>query len=420
MLEEMGQRARTAARMLARSSTAQRDAALVAMADELIADKAAILSANDADMRMGREAGLNAALLDRLLLNTARLEAIADDVRTVAALPDPLHETFDHGVLPNGLRVEKRRVPLGVIGIVYEARPNVTADVAALCLKSGNGAILRGGKEITRSAAALVHALGRGIEQAGLPADVLQLITDPDRERVRELLTLDRYVDIIIPRGGAGLHEFCRRTATIPVITGGIGVCHAYVDHTALIDQVALIIVNAKVQRPSVCNALDTLLIERAAAAKVLPRVGAALHEHGVEMRADAEAFAILRENGEADWHVVPATADDWGTEFLALVLSIRVVDGLDQALDHIATYSTGHSETILTSDHAIAERFLHEVDSAAVYSNASTRFTDGAQLGLGAEIAVSTQKLHARGPMGLRELTSYKWVVRGAGHTRK
>lgn len=420
MLEEMGQRARTAARMLARSSTAQRDAALVAMADELIADKAAILSANDADMRMGREAGLSAALLDRLLLNTARLEAIADDVRTVAALPDPLHETFDHGVLPNGLRVEKRRVPLGVIGVVYEARPNVTADVAALCLKSGNGAILRGGKEITRSAAALVHALGRGIEQAGLPTDVLQLITDPDRERVRELLTLDRYVDIIIPRGGAGLHEFCRRTATIPVITGGIGVCHAYVDHTALIDQVALIIVNAKVQRPSVCNALDTLLIERAAAAKMLPRVGAALHEHGVEMRADAEAFAILRENGEADWHVVPATADDWGTEFLALVLSIRVVDGLDQALDHIATYSTGHSETILTSDHAIAERFLHEVDSAAVYSNASTRFTDGAQLGLGAEIAVSTQKLHARGPMGLRELTSYKWVVRGAGHTRK
>ena len=420
MLEEMGQRARTAARMLARSSTAQRDAALVAMADELIADKAAILSANDADMRMGREAGLSAALLDRLLLNTARLEAIADDVRTVAALPDPLHETFDHGVLPNGLRVEKRRVPLGVIGVVYEARPNVTADVAALCLKSGNGAILRGGKEITRSAAALVHALGRGIEQAGLPTDVLQLITDPDRERVRELLTLDRYVDIIIPRGGAGLHEFCRRTATIPVITGGIGVCHAYVDHTALIDQVALIIVNAKVQRPSVCNALDTLLIERAAAAKMLPRVGAALHEHGVEMRADAEAFAILRENGEADWPVVPAPADDWGTEFLALVLSIRVVDGLDQALDHIATYSTGHSETILTSDHAAAERFLHEVDSAAVYSNASTRFTDGAQLGLGAEIAVSTQKLHARGPMGLRELTSYKWVVRGAGHTRK
>ncbi|HYF65117.1 MAG TPA: glutamate-5-semialdehyde dehydrogenase [Herpetosiphonaceae bacterium] len=420
MLESMGKRARAAARTLARSGAEQRNAALIAMADELIADKAAILSANEADMRLGREAGLGASLLDRLLLNSARLEAIAADVRTVAALPDPLGDAFDHGVLPNGLRVEKRRVPIGVIGVVYEARPNVTADVAALCLKSGNAVILRGGKEITRSASALVRALQRGIAQAGLPEDTIQLIDDPDRERVRELLTLDRYVDMIIPRGGAGLHEFCRRTATIPVITGGIGVCHAYVDHTAALDQVAPIIVNAKVQRPSVCNALDTLLVERAAAARVLPRVGAALHQHGVELRADPESLAILRDAGDDEWRVVPATDDDWGAEFLALVLSIRVVDGLDQALEHIAAHSTGHSETILTSDHAAAERFLHEVDSAAVYSNASTRFTDGSQLGLGAEIAISTQKLHARGPMGLRELTSYKWVVRGNGHVRE
>ena len=420
MLESMGKQARAAARTLARSGAGQRNAALIAMADELIADKAAILSANQADMRLGHEAGLSDALLDRLLLTSARLESIAADVRTVAALPDPLLEVFDHGVLPNGLRVEKRRVPIGVLGVVYEARPNVTADVAALCLKSGNAVILRGGKEITRSAAALARALQRGIAQAGLPLDAVQLIEDPDRERVRELLTLDRYVDMIIPRGGAGLHEFCRRTATIPVITGGIGVCHAYVDHTAPLDQVAPIIVNAKVQRPSVCNALDTLLVERSAAARVLPRVGAALHQHGVELRADPEALAILRDAGEDEWRVVPATDADWGTEFLALVLSIRVVDGIDQALEHIATHSTGHSETILTSDHAAAERFLHEVDSAAVYSNASTRFTDGSQLGLGAEIAISTQKLHARGPMGLRELTSYKWVVRGNGHVRE
>jgi glutamate-5-semialdehyde dehydrogenase len=416
----MGKQARAAARTLARSGAAQRNAALIAMADELIADKAAILSANQADMRLGHEAGLGDALLDRLLLTSARLEAIAADVRTVAALPDPLAEAFDQGVLPNGLRVEKRRVPIGVLGVVYEARPNVTADVAALCLKSGNAVILRGGKEITRSAAALARALQRGIAQAGLPLEAIQLIEDPDRERVRELLTLDRYVDMIIPRGGAGLHEFCRRTATIPVITGGIGVCHAYVDHTAPLDQVAPIIVNAKVQRPSVCNALDTLLVERSAAARVLPRVGAALHQHGVELRADPEALAILRDLGDDDWRVVPASDSDWGTEFLALVLSIRVVDGLDQALEHIAAHSTGHSETILTSDHAAAERFLHEVDSAAVYANASTRFTDGSQLGLGAEIAISTQKLHARGPMGLRELTSYKWVVRGNGHVRE
>ncbi len=420
MLDEIGRRARAAARVLARSTTEQRNAAVNAMADELFADRAAILSANAADMRAGEASGLTAALLDRLLLNTARLEGIASDVRTVAALPDPLNAAFDSGVLPNGLRVEKRRVPIGVIGVIYEARPNVTADVAALCLKSGNAVILRGGSEITRSATALVRALRYAVESAGLPADVIQLIEDPDRERVRELLTLDKYVDMIIPRGGAGLHDFCRRTATIPVITGGLGVCHAYVDHTAPLEQVAPIIVNAKVQRPSVCNALDTLLVERAAAGRVLPRVGAALHQHGVELRADAEALEILNEAGEREWNVVPATASDWGTEFMALVLSIRVVADLDQALEHIATYSTGHSETILTGDHHAAERFLSEVDSAAVYANASTRFTDGAQLGLGAEIAVSTQKLHARGPMGLHELTSYKWVVRGAGHIRE
>lgn len=419
MLDQMGQRAKTAARLLARTSTEQRNDAVIAMAQELAADEAAILSANAADMRDAQASGLNPAWLDRMLLNRSRLDAISNDVRTVAALPDPLQETFEHGTLPNGLRVEKRRVPLGVVGVIYEARPNVTADVAALCLKSGNAVLMRGGKEITRSAVALVRALHRAIERVGLPSDVIQLIDDPDRERVRELLTLDRYVDMIIPRGGAGLHEFCRKNATIPVITGGIGVCHAYVDHTANIEQVVPILVNGKVQRPTVCNSLETLLIERAAAPKMLPRIAAALSEHGVELRADPEALEILRDYQEPNWNVVAANDSDFGTEFLALILAIKVVDGLDQALDHISTYGTGHSETILTSDHAAAERFLHDVDAAAVYSNSSTRFTDGSQLGLGAEIAISTQKLHARGPMALRELTSYKWLIRGAGHVR-
>ncbi len=420
MLESLGRSARQAARTLARTSTEQRNRAVNAIADALIEERAAILSANAADMRAAREAGVKEALLDRMLLTSARLEAIAADVRTVAALPDPLNVVFERGVLPNGLRVEKIRVPIGVIGVIYEARPNVTADVAALCLKAGSAVILRGGSDILRSATALIHAIQRGLERVDLPPTCIQLIDDPDRERVRELLTLDQYVDMIIPRGGAGLHEFCRRNATIPVITGGIGVCHAYVDHTAPIEQVVPIIVNAKVQRPSVCNALDTLLVERAAAQRVLPRVAAALAEHDVELRCAPEALAIIKADCEPEWRVLPASDADWGQEFLALVLSIRIVDGLDAALDHIATYSTGHSETILSRDNAAIERFLHEVDSAAVYANASTRFTDGAQLGLGAEIAVSTQKLHARGPMALAELTSYKWVIRGDGHVRE
>ncbi|KPL80297.1 glutamate-5-semialdehyde dehydrogenase [Herpetosiphon geysericola] len=419
MLEAMGQRAKLAARLLARTTTAQRNAAVEAMAEELSLDRESILSANAADMRLGREAGLTPALLDRLLLNEQRLEAIANDVRTVAVLPDPVGEVFEQGVLPNGLRIEKRRVPLGVVGVIYEARPNVTADVAALCIKAGSAVILRGGKEITRSAAALVQALRRALERVDLPADALQLIDNPDRELVRGLLTLDRYVDMIIPRGGSGLHAFCRQTATIPVITGGIGVCHAYVDHTAPLDQVVPIIVNAKVQRPSVCNSLETLLIERSAAAKLLPRLGAALQEHKVELRCDPESLAILREAGNSEWHLVAAQPDDFGQEFSALILAVRVVDGLDQALEHIDQYGTDHSETILSQDPMAIERFLNEVDSAVVYANSSTRFTDGSQLGLGAEIAISTQKLHARGPMALRELTSYKWIVRGAGHVR-
>jgi glutamate-5-semialdehyde dehydrogenase len=349
-----------------------------------------------------------------MLLTPARLEAIAADTRSVAELPDPVGEVFDMVDLPSGLRLHKRRTPIGVVGVIYEARPNVTVDIAALCLKTGNAAILRGGSDIARSVAAITAAIGAALEASGLPADAVQSITDPDRELVRGLLRLDRYVDMIIPRGGGGLHRFCLENATIPVITGGIGVCHIYADATADLVRSVPLIYNAKVQRPSVCNALDTLLVQREIAPALLPMVADSLCAAGVELRCDAESLAILADApGAAGWKIVPAGPDDFGTEFMALILSMRVVDGLDQALDHIAAYGT-HSEAILTEDAAAAERFVREVDSAAVFVNASTRFNDGAQFGLGAEVAVSTQKLHARGPMGLKELTTYHWVATG------
>ncbi len=365
-------------------------------------------------MADARAAGLSDALIDRLLLNPARLAAIAADVAHVATLPDPVGAEFDASTLPNGLQIRKRRVPLGVIGVIYEARPNVTVDVAALCLKAGSAVILRGGKETTRSNAALVAAI-----RAALGAelgDAVQAIGDPDRALVMELLRLDRYVDMIIPRGGAGLHQFCREHATVPVITGGIGVCHVFVDDTADLAAAVPLIHNAKTQRPSVCNALDTVLIHATIADALLPPLGHALTDAGVELRADPVSHAVLARAGIA---ATPAAASDWGTEFLALIVSLRVVPDLDAALEHISAHSTGHSDAILTSTAAHAERFLSEVDSAAVYVNASTRFTDGAQLGLGAEVAISTQKLHARGPMALHELTTYKWLITGDYHVR-
>ncbi|MFN8568002.1 MAG: glutamate-5-semialdehyde dehydrogenase [Kouleothrix sp.] len=417
-LTAMGQRARRAARTLALAPTAQKNAALEAIAAALTARAAEVLAANALDLQRGRAAGMAESLLDRMLLTPARLEAIAADTRSVARLPDPVGEQFDQAVLPNGLRVHRRRVPLGVVGVIYEARPNVTVDIAALCLKSGNAAILRGGKEITSSCAALTAILRDALALAGLPADAIQVIDDPDRALVEQLLRLDAYVDVIIPRGGAALHAFCREKATIAVITGGIGVCHVYVDQAADLEQVVPIVRNAKVQRPSVCNALDTVLIHRAVAAQALPLIARDLLAQGVELRADEESLAILRDAGLAGQRVVPAQASDYGTEFMALILSIRVVDGLDQALDHIARFGN-HSDAIITEDRAAADQFIATVDSAAVFVNASTRFNDGGQLGLGAEIAVSTQKLHVRGPMALRELTSYKWVVEGDGHVR-
>jgi glutamate-5-semialdehyde dehydrogenase len=417
----MGARGKAAARTLAGLSTAAKNAALHAVADALAERQDAILAANAEDLAAARAAGTSDALLDRMLLTPARLAAIAADVRSVAALPDPVGETFDAAELPNGLRLHRRRTPLGVVGVVYEARPNVTADIAAICLKTGNAAILRGGSEIARSVAAITAAIGAALERQGLPADAVQSITDPDRELVRGLLRLDRYVDMIIPRGGAGLHRFCLENATVPVITGGIGVVHMFVEATADLARAVPVIHNAKVQRPSVCNALDTLLVQREAAPALLPAVAADLAAAGVELRCDAESLAILSDApGAADWQLRPAGPGDFGTEFLGLILSVKVVAGLDEALDFIAAHSSGHTEAILTEDPAAAERFTREVDASAVFVNASTRFNDGGQFGLGAEVAVSTQKLHWRGPMGLEALTTFKWVGAGEYSARR
>lgn len=415
-LNAIGQRARTAATLLATAPTEQKNAALLAIAEGLQAAQDAILAANQADVVDGRAGGLSEALLDRLMLTPARLAGIAADVRSVAALPDPVGEEFEAHTLPNGLYVCKRRVPIGVLGVIYESRPNVTVDVSVLALKSGNAVILRGGSEALRSNRALVEVIQGGLKVAGLPADAALFIDDPDRAYVLGLLRLHTYVDLIIPRGGADLHQFCREHATVPVITGGVGICHLYVDAEADLERALEVIHNAKVQRPTVCNALDTLLVHRAIAADFLPRVVERLGADGVTFRADAEAQTIVGEMAG----VAPAAAEDWDTEWLSLVLGLRVVGDVEEAISHIQAHSTGHSDGILTRNPRHAERFIQAVDSAVVYVNASTRFTDGAQLGLGAEVAISTQKLHARGPMALRELTTYKWIVVGEGHIRQ
>ena len=414
MLIEMGQKAKHAARTLARLKTDQKNAALHHLADSLIADQAAILAANAQDVETGKGNGLSDSLIDRLMLNEARLAGIADSLRIVANLPDPVGEIFDEEVLPNGLHVHKQRVPLGVLGVIYEARPNVTVDVAGLALKSGNAVILRGGSETLNSNRALVASLQRALAQSGVAIDAIQFIDSPDRALVLELLHLKDHVDMIIPRGGAGLHEFCRENSHIPVITGGIGICHLFVDETADQDAALQIIHNAKTQRPSVCNALDTVLVHRSIAQGFLPRIVDHLAPAGVTFRAEPVAVSLLQHDS-----VSPAGANDFDTEWLSLVLGLKVVNGLDEAIDHIATHSTAHSDGILTRTDVNAQRFIAEVDSAAVYVNASTRFTDGTELGLGAEVAISTQRLHARGPMALKELTTYKWVIVGENHVR-
>jgi len=415
MLTEMGQRAKLAARTLARLTTDQKNTAIHNLADALIADKEIILAANTKDVEAGKANGLSTSLVDRLMLNESRLAGIADSLRQVANLPDPVGEVFDEGTLPNGLQVRKQRVPLGVLGVIYEARPNVTVDVAGLALKSSNAVILRGGSETLSSNRALVASLQRALTQSGVPTDAIQFIDSPDRALVLDLLHLRDYVDMIIPRGGAGLHDFCRENSHIPVITGGIGICHLFVDETADLNAALKIIHNAKTQRPSVCNTLDTVLVHRNIAQGFLPRVVEHLAPAGVTFRAESIAAGMLSHES-----VAPAGEKDFDTEWLSLVLGLKVVEGLDEAVEHIAAHSTAHSDGILTRTEEHAQRFVAEVDSAAVYVNASTRFTDGTELGLGAEVAISTQRLHARGPMALRELTTYKWIIVGDWHVRK
>ena len=418
-LQAMGKAARAAGRMLTKLNTAQKNAALLAIADEIEAQAGAILAENAKDIEAGKAKGLEAYFLDRLLLTETRVAALAADTRQVATLPDPVGQDFESRVLPNGMRLAKRRMPIGVLGVIYEARPNVTIDVATLALKTGNAVILRGGSETLHSNLALVTVIQAALEKQGIPAGAVQYISNPDRQYVAELLRLDQYVDMIIPRGGNSLHKLCREQSTIPVITGGIGICHVYVDQSADLVRAVDIVENAKVQRPSVCNALDTVLVHEHVAAEFLPQMAARLAQSKVEIRAEGPAYELLSQNGHGAT-VVPAGPEDFDQEWLSLVLGVKVVNGLDSAIDHIHAHSTEHSDSILTQNWQNANRFVNELSSSAVFVNASTRFNDGGQFGLGAEVAVSTQKLHARGPMGLEELTSYKWVAFGDGHIRE
>jgi glutamate-5-semialdehyde dehydrogenase len=417
-LNAMGKAARAASRKIATLSTQQKNQALFAIADELEHDAEAVLAANAKDIAGGRSRGLSDSLLDRMLLTPARLAGLAADARKVAGLPDPVGAEIESRVLPNGIRLSRRRIPIGVLGVIYEARPNVTIDIATLCLKTANAVILRGGSEIFHGNLALVAVIRRALERVGISTDTVQYIANPDRSLVTQLLRLDQYVDMIIPRGGAALHRLCREQATIPVITGGIGVCHIYVDDSADQERAVAVIENAKVQRPSVCNALDTILVSQTIADEFLPKVAARMAINKVELHAVGHALEILREDGHGA-KVVPAAPEDFDQEWMGLTLNVKVVESLDEVIEHIQQHSCDHTDSILTNDWRNAQRFVNEVNSAAVFVNASTRFNDGGQFGLGAEVAVSTQKLHARGPMGLEELTTYKWVGLGDYHIR-
>lgn len=411
-LQTLGAAAKRAARTLMCMDTETKNRALLAMADALTHASAEILAANREDLAAGERGGLTPAFLDRLALTEARIGGMADGMRQVAALPDPVGRVLSETVRPNGLRLTKVAVPIGVIAVIYEARPNVTADSAALCLKSGNAVILRGGREAIRSNTAIVRVMRAALRGAGVPEDAVTLIEDTDRAVTQALMRLNGYVDLLIPRGGAGLIRAVVENATVPVIETGAGTCHVYVDRDADVNMAADIVYNAKTSRPSVCNAAECLLVDREIAAAALPVIAARLAEKQVELRADPEACALLP-------NAVVATESDWGREYNDYIMAVHIVSGVEEAIDFITRYGTGHSECIVTENAETAERFLACVDAAAVYHNASTRFTDGGEFGLGAEIGISTQKLHARGPLGLAELTSMKYIVRGAGQIR-
>ncbi len=412
VLEQMGERAKKASRVLA-TAGGKKSEALTAIAKALRDEREKIKAANAEDIENGRKAGLRESLIDRLLLTDARIDGMAEGCEQVAALPDPIGETLSGRVLENGLEIRKVRVPMGVIGIIFEARPNVTADAAALCLKAGSAVILRGGKEAINSNKSIAEVMRRAVASAGLPEDSIQLVEDTSRQSSVEMMGLSEYLDVLIPRGGAGLIRAVVENSKVPVIETGVGNCHVYVDESGDPDMAANIIFNAKTSRPSVCNAIETVLVHKNAAEKALPLIKARLDEKSVEIHGCERTRAIL---GKC---IIPATEDDWYTEYLDLKLAIRVVDSLEDAMEHIAKYSSGHSECIVTENYENARIFTSGVDSAAVYVNASTRFTDGGEFGLGAEIGISTQKLHARGPMGLNELTSMKFIINGNGQIR-
>lgn len=411
-MTQLGQEARKASRKLAVASTGEKNTALLAMADAIEASEAVLIKANAKDMQAGRDKGLDAALLDRLELNAERIGGMAEGLRQVAALPDPVGEITDMNYRPSGIQVGKMRVPLGVVGIIYESRPNVTADAAALCLKSGNAAILRGGSEALHSNQAIAECIRRGLAKAGLPEQVVQVIETTDRAAVGELITMQDYVDVIVPRGGKGLIERVSAEARVPVIKHLHGVCHVYIDSKADRQKAINVAFNAKTQRYGTCNTMETLLVDAAVAADVLPELGKMYQDEGVELRGCKASRAILTD-------IKAATEEDWDTEYLAPILSIRVVNGLDEAIDHIHRHSSGHTESIISEDISRARRFITEIDSSSVMINASTRFADGFEYGLGAEIGISTDKIHARGPVGLEGLTSQKYIVIGDGHIR-
>jgi len=413
VLEQIGQRAAAASRILSQTTTAEKNKALLAIARRIEQETETILAANEADLRAGSGRGLSAAMLDRARLDPKRIRTIANSVREVVDLTDPTGEVLKEWGRPNGLKISKRRVPIGVIGIIYESRPNVTSDAASLCLKTGNAVILRGGSETIRSNLALVEAISEGCKEVGLPEYSVQLVPSTERAAVTLMAQLDRYIHLIIPRGGRSLIEAVTSAARMPVIKHFDGVCAAYVDRVADLRMAEQIVVNAKCQRPGVCNAIETMLVHEAIARDFLPACANTLWERGVELRGDLLTQEILGSK------VVPATEEDWRTEYLDLILAVKTVGSLEEAVEHIETYGSHHSDVIITEDAVIAQKFLNQVDSAAVFWNASTRFNDGAEFGFGAEIGISTDRLHARGPMGLEELTSYKYLVEGKGQIR-
>ena len=417
-IEDLGRDAKLAARKLAASSGADRRSAIYKIAKALIDSEEEIIAENSKDVSNGKGKGLSEAMLDRLIITPKSLRAMSSDTLKVADLDDPVGEMIEMKTMANGLQVGRKRVPLGVIGVIYESRPNVTVDISVLCLKSGNAVILRGGSEAFHSNQVLARVIRTAISEIDIPEDSVQIVQSAERSLVSEMLKLEEYIDLMVPRGGQDLVNMVAAESTMPSITGGVGVCHTYVDGEASLDMAVEIVNNAKVQRPSVCNALDTVLVHSSLAPDYLPRMAESLAVAGVELRCDTRALSMLGPRG--DIKLIPAEDDDWDTEHLSLVAGVKIVDSLDEAINHIENHGTGHSEAIVTDNYSTADRFVREVDASAVMVNASTRFNDGGQFGLGAEVAISTNKMHARGPMGLKEITSYKWVVLGNGQIRQ